>query len=264
LAKGLVLLELFAGTERELGITEISHLLSLPKSTVHRIVSTFVAHGYLRQDETNGRYRLALKCWELGCAAVAQLNLVEVARPHLRRLAEVTGENVRLASLVDGEIVYIYAVDGSQVLRPYSRVGQRGPAHGTGTGIALLAYQSPEYIDSLLARGLSPFESGRVMTAEELLHDLAEVRKAGVAVVRHGWHSEVAAVAAPVRDHTGEVVAAGGVSGSLARFTDEAAERFASLTVRSMAAISEELGYRSGSTPSASPCWEPTAGLDGN
>ena len=249
LAKGLVLLELVAACESDLGITEIGRKLSLPKSTVHRIVSTLVAHGYLRQDETGGRYRMALKCWELGCAAVAQLNLVEVARPHLRRLAEQSGENVRFARLEDGQIIYIVAVDGSQVLRPYSRVGQRGPAHGTGTGMALLAYRPPEYLDRFVAPGLASFEDGRVMTPEELQHELAEVRRTGLAVIRGGWHTEVAAVAAPVRDHTGEVVAAGGVSGSLARFTDEAVKCFSRMTLQTMAAISEELGHRSSSIP---------------
>ena len=67
--------------------------------------------------------------------------------------------------------------------------------------------------------------SNWVVASEELRQELAAVRRCGVAVVRHGWHSEVAAVAAPVRDQTGQVVAAGGVSGSLTRFTDEAADK---------------------------------------
>jgi len=244
LAKGLSVLELFASTGTELGISEVSRHLSLPKSTVHRIVSTLTAHGYLRQDEPTGSYRLGLKCWEIGCTAVAQLNLVDVARPHLHRLAERSGENVRLTTLEDGEIVYIYAVDGSQVLRPFSRVGQRGPAHGTGTGLVLLAHQPAEVIARLARQGLAPLADGRVMTAEELKRELEKVRESGVAVVRGGWHADVASVAAPIRNHTGNVVAAAGVGGAVTRFTDEAVARFSKMVLASMAAISEELGYR--------------------
>jgi IclR family KDG regulon transcriptional repressor len=265
LARGLVVLEFFASAGTELGITQISKRLSISKSTAHRIASTLADHGYLHRDESTGAYRLGLKCWEIGCAAVAQLNLVDVARPHLCRLAELSQENVRLAILQGGEIIYIYGADGSHALRPASRVGQRGPAHGTGTGMALLAYQSPEYFENLFAQGPSPFRNGRAITTEELRQELDRVRSSGVAVVRGSWHRDVAAIAAPIRNHTGNVIAAAGVSGALTRFTDETVCRLSQMVVATVEAISRELGYMGHDLPSAAPgSMGPTDGLDGS
>ena len=88
------------------GVTELSVRLAMPKATVYRFLQTMLTLGYVQQENESDRYRLTMKVFELGSKALSQTDLVEVAKDHIRMLADVSGETVHLGSLIESEIIY--------------------------------------------------------------------------------------------------------------------------------------------------------------
>ena len=110
----------------------------LAKSTVHRLLASLVGLGYVVQDEENGHYRLTLKMFELSRGIVDRMDIMGVAKAHLERLSQRTGEAVHLVIRDGRDIVYIYKTE-SGPMRMSSRVGLRSPLYCTGVGKAILA-----------------------------------------------------------------------------------------------------------------------------
>ena len=139
LARGLDILELFAGESPELTQKEISERLGLPVPTVHRLTKLLVERGWLVRDAGSRRLRLGLGVARLLPALLSGLRLPELARDHLRGMAERTGETVNLAVLHGGEVVYLLSESGSRLLTLRSTIGLRLPVHCTALGKCLLA-----------------------------------------------------------------------------------------------------------------------------
>ena len=130
LARGLDILELFAGESPELTQTEISERLGLPVPTVHRLVKLLTERGWLVRDPGTRRLRLGLGAARL----LPAVRLPDLAREPLRALAERTGETANLATLDGGEVLYLVSETGSHLLTLRSHVGLRLPVHATALG----------------------------------------------------------------------------------------------------------------------------------
>jgi IclR family KDG regulon transcriptional repressor len=111
----------------ETGISDLSVRLAMPKATVYRFLQTMMTLGYVRQESDSERYGLTMKVFELGTKALQYPDLIDLAKHHMQMLADVTGETVHLATLIDSEIIYIHKVDSRHMLGMYSRVGRRAP-----------------------------------------------------------------------------------------------------------------------------------------
>src|SRR5258707_6466721 len=120
LLRGLDLLE--AVTHGAISLAELSRTLNLNRSTVHRLASALVDRGYLKLTPREG-YTLAAKLLELGFAARQQISLPRVARPHLERLAELTGDTVHLGILDGNKALYLDKLPGRRRIEISSRVG---------------------------------------------------------------------------------------------------------------------------------------------
>jgi len=178
LARGLDILELFAGESPELTQTEISARLGLPVPTVHRLVKLLTERGWLVRDPATRRLRLGLGAARL----LPAVRLPELAREPLRALAEQTGETANLATLDGSDVLYLLSETGSHLLTLRSHVGLRLPVHATALGKCLLAQ-----LDDAAARkaaGDEPYESltSRTVTSwSKLRAQLERVRREGVA-----------------------------------------------------------------------------------
>ena len=139
LARGLDILELFAGESPALTQKEISERLGLPVPTVHRLTKLLVERGWLVRDAGSRRLRIGLGVARLLPALLSGLRLPELARDHVRGLAERSGETVNLAVLHGGEVVYLLSESGSRLLTLRSTIGLRLPVHCTALGKCLLA-----------------------------------------------------------------------------------------------------------------------------
>jgi IclR family acetate operon transcriptional repressor len=195
LARGLDILELFAGDSPELTQTEISDRLGLPVPTVHRLVKLLTERGWLARDPASRRLRLGLGAARL----LPAVRLPDLARDPLRAMAERTGETVNLAALDGSEVLYLVSETGSHLLTLRSHVGLRLPVHSTALGKCLLAQ-----LDDDEARRVAGSEPYAAMTArtltswDKLRPNLDRVRREGVAYSREEYEVGLHSIAVPL------------------------------------------------------------------
>ena len=154
--RAITILETLA-REGTVGVTELAAALDVHKSTASRLVSALERRSLVEQVEQRGKYRLGTGILRLAGATSARLDLVQEARPILRRLAADTGETVNLVVLSGGAALYIDQIVGPSTLSSYNWVGQHIPLHATSNGKVLLAGLTRREAEVLvlLARGLS-------------------------------------------------------------------------------------------------------------
>ncbi len=148
--------------------------------------------------------------------SAARTDIVRVARPVCRQLAATTGETINIAVLIGSAALYLDQIAGEAALQPHNWVGQRIPLHATSNGKVLMAHVDPARIDDLLPR-LETYTSRTITRRATLNRQLAEIRERGYATAVDELEEGLSAVAAPVRDAHGEVIAALSVSGSTYR-----------------------------------------------
>ncbi|MGW6153034.1 IclR family transcriptional regulator [Streptomyces sp. NPDC055144] len=221
LERAFDLLERMADAGGEVGLSELSASSGLPLPTIHRLMRTLVACGYVRQ-QTNRRYSLGPRLIRLGESASRLLGTW--ARPYLARLVEVTGETANMALLDGDEIVYVAQVPSKHSMRMFTEVGRRVLPHSTGVGKALLADTPADEVRALLARtGMPAATEKTITTPEGFLDALAEVRTAGYAVDDNEQEIGVRCLAVSVPNSP--TAAAISISGPAGRVTDEATEK---------------------------------------
>ena len=196
-----------------LSLTAISRRLKLNKTTTFRLLATLENLGYLQRDEQTKLYRPSLEVLRLGFVVLNGLEVRQVAAPHLRRLVDEVEEAVNLVVLDNHEVVYIDRIGSKHMVTIYRPVGSRLPVYCTSTGKALLAFLPSEQLQSVLASITWERYTDRTLaTPEALKENLALVRGRGFADSYGELIPELCAVAAPIRQHNGEVVAAVNIS----------------------------------------------------
>lgn len=239
----LQVLEVLSVSDKALALGDVASAIGRPKGTVHRMLATLVNTGFVARDSDTGRYRPTLKLWRLGASAVRDLELTKVAVPTLERLMTDAGETVHLAVLdPTGGIVYISKVESPQSIHVQTRLGQLNPSWCTATGRVLLAFH-PEVADRVLAGKLAQRTPKTVTDPRRIRAALAEIREKGYSVTRAENHPEMGGIAAPVRDHTGNVVAACGLGVPAFRMDRPLVERSIPLVLRASGDISRQLGF---------------------
>lgn len=231
LNRALDVLESFTPQQPAWGLSALSRELGIGKASLHRLLRNLVLRGYLRQDETTKQYRLGYAVLRISQAAILQTP-TEAAQPFLRELAHSVGEQTTLWVLDGEHAVCVAKVAGRQMLRTHTDLGAREPAMLIASGRCLLMDHPPERLVSFEAaepRWLERFDA---------------IRDNGYETSRGDRWGDVNAVAAPVRDHDGQVVAAIGVSAAASRF-DETQLLPAAVAVReTAAAVTVALGGR--------------------
>ena len=138
LSKGLKILETLSGSRKGIGVTELSRELGLTKSNTFRLLQTLTTLGYVShlEDKT---YAVTLRMWQVGRAAVDNLNLREVAADEMAYLSRETQETIYLAVRDGLSIVYIDKIESQKPIRAWNPIGGSAPMHTVGTGKAILA-----------------------------------------------------------------------------------------------------------------------------
>jgi DNA-binding IclR family transcriptional regulator len=239
----IAVLSAFSAGEPLLGVNEIARRIRLHKSTVSRILATLQDAHLVERDPASGRFTLGAGIVALAGPLLANLNVREVAQPYLRQLADETGESVSLSIWNHGEAVNVDQVFGPGLIQHIAPVGSRNPAHCTATGKLFLACAPPDEVRAILGRGFPRFTERTIGDAETLLLELERVRTNGYAINDRELADNLIAVAAPVRDHRGQVVAAVGVSAPAFGDVPARLDQFAVLVKATAAGISRRLGY---------------------
>jgi IclR family pca regulon transcriptional regulator len=245
LARGLSVLSAFSLESPTLSLTEISQQLRLNKTTTFRILSTLESLGYLQRDSQTKLYRPALEVLRLGFVVLNGIEVRQVAAPYLRRLVDEVEEAVNLVVLDGHEVVYIDRVGSKHMVSIYRPVGSRLPVHCTSTGKALIAFLPPERLEAILEATTWIRHTERTLaTPESLKKNLALVRRRGFADSYGEMLPELCAVAAPIRQHDGQVVAAVNISVPTHRITyEKLVDEFGPKVMASAGQVSLGLGY---------------------
>jgi IclR family KDG regulon transcriptional repressor len=213
--RALGILALFSAGRPRLGITEISELTGLSKTTAYNLTSTLADDGFLEQDTETRKYRLGLKVFELGATLAGSLRINQVGAGPLERLTGRIGLMSRL-SVWDGEavIVTLNVFPHSQAPR-IPQLGPRVPAHCTAIGKAVL-FALPEglYKSWLHRRALEPYTAKTITDRNKLKKDLAESRNRGYAIDNEEYLQGIVCASAPVFDGTRLPVGSVSISGS--------------------------------------------------
>ncbi|OKJ88862.1 IclR family transcriptional regulator [Streptomyces sp. TSRI0107] len=201
------MLEAFTAQHTLLTLSELARRTHMPVSTVHRMLTDLVAWGALERDP-QGRYRVGLRLWEVGSLAPRSQGLRERALAHMEDLSARTRENVQLAVRDDAEVVFVERIAARGAVPTLTRVGGRLPITATGAGLMLLAHAPTPVQDAVLGRPVPAHTEFTLTDSGSLRRVLAQIRACGYAVSDRQLSTDTLSVAAPVKDASGEVVAA--------------------------------------------------------
>jgi IclR family transcriptional regulator, KDG regulon repressor len=251
LHRGLKLLALVGGAQKPLAAGEIARLSNLHASTVHRFLVNLEAAGFLRREDSSGKYQLGPACVSLGRAALDRLDVHRISLPHLQELNRLTRETVHLTVRQDLTAVSVEKLESPEPLRIFSQVGAAVPLHCTGAGKVLLAYAKPEELEAVLPRlVLSRCTPNSISSLQELEAELNRVRRQGYAMDMEEYENHIRCIAAPLWDHAGQVKAAFSVTGPATRMTRARLRQLCSLVIKVSRDVSKQLGY---DPPDAAP-----------
>ncbi|MFH1833739.1 MAG: IclR family transcriptional regulator [bacterium] len=243
LAKGLTVLGLFDAENREWTLDEIAEQSGLPRMTAYRMIRTMVSASYLVRDPVTSRYHLGPAFVATTYISETYAELVTIARPYLRELAEQTGESATLAVEVDGVAVSVENVGTS---RPFRRevaqgriIGDTANAHGKIFAAFKPAAERAEIVASLHPQ-LTP---NTITDPATLATALERVRREGVAFDIEERNIGTCAVAAPVRDQLGGVIASICLVVPTGRFDPDRRPGFAEAVRAAATSLSGFLGY---------------------
>jgi DNA-binding IclR family transcriptional regulator len=249
--RAIALLRSFSSEEPELGVTELSRRLKVHKSTVSRLLGTLEMDSLVARNSETGRYRLGVGLIELASLAVLNADLRRVARPMLCELADKTKETVNLAVRDQDGMVNVELLPSlSRRVSNFGWVGRRTPLHASSTGKAFMAHLSETEWIALLESPLTSYTEHTITEPDALTEEFLRIRTRGYAMGLEELEIGLNAVAAPIWDHTSQVVACVSTAGpsyrlSLEKIELEVAEQVATCAHR----ISEALGYRSTTRP---------------
>ena len=246
LRRDLEILDLLADPQVRtgLGVSRIAEVLGREKSQISRALKALEAEGMVERDQQTLEYRFGWRIYAFA-ARTLESRLVVTAAPYLRRLVAALNETTHLCVLRGSAVLTLLSVSPSHAFRALGWEGVSVPAPLTSAGRVLVSDWTPQALRAWLAEpaDLHPGPHPRVHTIDDLLREIADIRKRGYAAVDEEFEEGVVGVSAPVRDFRGLIVAAINVSapkGRLGGRLDEAG-RLAMAVARELAA---EFGHR--------------------
>ncbi len=205
--KALRILKLFSHKDPELGVSEISRRLGIAKSTVSRLVQILCQEGLLKKNPETRKYHLSLTVFEIGSIVYQEIDIVQVALPLLKKLLPVVNGVIQLAIYDNGGIVYLLKLPEHHDQHVINSMGKRVPAHLTAAGKALLAFQSDEEIAQYISKPLERSTEQTITCSDKLWNELIKIRESGYSTSFGEYQEMVGAVAIPIMDEEGKVMA---------------------------------------------------------
>ena len=246
LERGLRVIEATATIGGSATLSEIARKTALPRSTAHHILRALVEFGYLVQDGGAQPYRLGPKLFRLTGHTWTREQLAEIAMPYLDELRHRTGEGTSLAVLRDGVVTIVAKNESEGPVRVAQEVGGRRPIYCTAVGKALAAWLPDREIEGIIGRTVFEKKTKRTITTPAAFRrDLARIRATGFAVDNEEHIKGIRCIAAPVRDHAGEVRASLCVVGPTSRFPQRRLVEIRQVLAAVAADLSARLGHGS-------------------
>jgi DNA-binding IclR family transcriptional regulator len=208
LERGLRILGEFSASTQTLNPSEVAKRLDIPRSSAFRMMQTLESLGYLSRQNDEADYRLGVAVLRLGYEYVASLELVELGRPIINELRDLTGCSVHITVRDERDVVFVAKAASSAAIFTSIHIGTRLPAHATVLGRLLLSGLSDEALEALYPEEhLQVFSEQTPRTLLELKTLLELDRRRGYAISQSFFEHGLSVVGAPVRDHRGSIVA---------------------------------------------------------
>jgi IclR family transcriptional regulator, KDG regulon repressor len=248
LGRAFAILEEVARNRDGIALADLSKRVGLHNSTTFHLVKTMVSLGYIRQMKDSKRYRVGRPLFALAASALDEIEMVSLATPVLEELSRETGESSHFSLRMGDSVVVVARTAGPGAFQLTDRVGVIRPAHCTALGKVMLASLSPEQLDRILGRLDMKAQTPKSITDPAVLRrDIEEIRRSGVAFDDGEFDPEVRCVAVPVRDFSGQVIGALGISGPVWRMSIQALQGRA----KAVQAAAERLSAEFGAPPAA-------------
>lgn len=229
----------------EMGLMEISAALGLHKSTVHRLLMSLIYMGYAKQDETTQKYMLTYKMVNMAGKILERMDILQVARPYMECLSDLSGEAVHLVQREGNNILYIYKIEAKVgTIRMVSHVGMVHPMYCSGVGKAIMATLPEDEVKQIWKESVIEKKTEKTITDyEEMQKVLEDVRKNGYALDDEENEKGVRCIAACLYGCQKEVKYAFSISGPTSRMTRERVKELAIDVRKVQEELSRELGY---------------------
>ncbi|MFC4942478.1 IclR family transcriptional regulator [Pseudonocardia sp. GCM10023141] len=231
----------------EAGVSEVASEIDVHKSTAFRLLGALEGRGLVEQATDRGKYRLGFGLIPLAGAVTDRLDVTRQGREVCEQLATELSETINVAVLQEHYAVNVDQARGPSTVGTNNWIGRLTPLHSTSSGKVLLAHLEPRHRAELLAASGMPRTTARTITVPTTLDvELAQVRDRGYALTVEEYEVGLNAVAAPVLDRAGAVIAAVSVSGPSYRL--DAAQLDASIAplLAATAEISRRMGWLGG------------------
>ena len=245
LGRAFAILEEVARHREGIGLADLSKLVGLHNSTTFHLAKTMVSLGYIRQEKDSKRYRIGRPLFALAASALDEIEMVNVAKPVLEDLSRDTGESSHFSVRMGDAVVVIARTGGPGAFQLADRVGVVRPAHCTALGKVMLASLTDDQLNRFLQRvELKPSTEKSITEISALLREIAEVRRTGVAYDDGEFNIEVRCIAVPVKDFTGQIIGALGISGPIWRQSNQAQQAKAKMLQAAASRLSAAFGAK--------------------
>ncbi|MFD1019837.1 IclR family transcriptional regulator [Thalassobacillus hwangdonensis] len=240
--RALTIIESFTHKDSELTLKQISIKTGIALTTVHRIMQTLLAKGFIELDQESGKYRLGVKFVRLGGIVIKRTDIVNNSYPWLKKLAQETELNVNLSVYDNQEALCLINIESFHHFGFEIKVGQRMPIYAGALSKAILAYLPEEELNSLS----NEFEAVTPLTISQKTQLQEEIQQ----IRTHGYaqsHGELAlgaiAYAAPIFNHEGQIAAGIAISGPINFLPEHKRQQYIDALLRASSQISQEMGY---------------------
>lgn len=242
--KACDLLMAFGNNTEELGVSELSRMLGIGKSTIWKLLNTFENKGMLVKNLNSDKYSLSIQFFQIACQYYNQISVHSVVRGFMEKLSRKYGETIHFAVRDGDEVVYVEKIDGTFNINIYSRIGRRSPIYAPSVGKVILANLEREQIMDILNRSrLQAYTEYTITTKEALLQELDRIRKQGYAMDNEEYELGIRCVGVPVKNIAGRIVGGLSISGMKARMTDELVSEIIEDLKITTVEITRHIGY---------------------
>jgi DNA-binding IclR family transcriptional regulator len=244
LGRAFGIMEEIARHRDGIGLAELSKRVGLHNSTTFHLVKTMVSLGYVRQLKDSKKYRIGRPLFALAASALDEVEMTSLAEPVLAELSGTTGEGTQFAVRSGDAVVILARMSGPGAFQLKDRVGGVRPPNCTAIGKIMLSSMSDEQLERFLSRSELKASTPKSIVKPDLLRrEVESVRRGGMAIDDGEFDTELRCVALPVRDFSGQIIGAMGLSGPMWRVTHEVLQKHAAAVRAAAARLSAEFGY---------------------
>jgi IclR family KDG regulon transcriptional repressor len=238
------ILACFDNENPTMGLSEIAQAVGLHKSTTHRIVTTLLHNGFLERASDGQRYRLGIRLANLGFRVIQRMDIRREAIPVMTELRDQWDETCDLSIFDDNHVFYIEVMHSNHALTIAAAAGQNLPAHCTASGKLFLANMSVQNLESFLQRPLKTHTKNTITNPEDLRAQLQQIREQGYSVDYEEYELGICAVSTPIRDQSGDMVAALSMPSPMSRMTPARIREISAALIDAAKSISRRLGWQ--------------------